>query len=77
MKVKYSRDEESSQVYDIIRGSMVYDFGRIFNNDLGSKTYSLFRNAVRQNDRGWMSTYDSNKESLNAGLAALMEKFKD
>ena len=77
MKVKYSRDEESSQVYDIIRGSMVYDFGRIFNNDLGSKTYSLFRNAVRNNDRGWMSTYDSNKESLNAGLAALMEKFKD
>ncbi len=71
------RDEESSQIYDIIRESMVYDFGRIFNGSLKDMTYSLFRVAVRENNPAWASIYATNKDTLVAGLEDLMTKFTE
>ena len=46
LKVKYAGDDDVSEMYDIIRDSAVFDIGRIFNDSLESKTYSLFRSAL-------------------------------
>ncbi len=75
MKVKYSEDERDAQIYDILKSTVVFDFGRVFNDSLSSKTYSMFRNAVINNDTNWASTWDSNKDSLASMLADVVSKF--
>ena len=72
MKVKYSDDPEAAAMYDIIRGTVNFDFGRIFNNSLGSMTYSLFRSSVQNGTTDWASTYAKNAEKLQNQLDALL-----
>lgn len=63
-KVKYAQDAQSSLMYDLIRSTVSFDFGRVFNNDLNSMTYSLFRNAIVQQNTNWASTIKSNEKAL-------------
>ena len=72
-KVKYAQDEQSSLMYDIIRSTVSFDFGRVFNNDLNSLTYSLFRNAIVQQNTNWASTVKSNEKPLTKMLQKLTE----
>jgi hypothetical protein len=51
-------------MYDIIRASNVFDFGRIFNDNLSSATYSLFRQALVDGNKNWVSTYEKNAKNL-------------
>lgn len=72
-KVKYAQDEQSSLMYDIIRSTVSFDFGRVFNNDLNSLTYSLFRNAIVQQNTNWASTVKANEKPLTKMLQKLTE----
>ena len=72
-KVKYAQDEQSSLMYDIIRSTVSFDFGRVFNNDLNSLTYSLFRNAIVSQNTNWASTVKSNEKPLAKMLQKLTE----
>ncbi len=63
-KVKYAQDAQSSLMYDLIRSTVSFDFGRVFNNDLNSMTYSLFRNAIVQQNTNWASTIKANEKAL-------------
>lgn len=65
MKVKYAQDDETSQVFDIIRSSAVFDFGRMFAKDMEWLTYSLFRYAP---DSNWMSTYAKSEAKMTTLL---------
>lgn len=47
-KLRYSQDDIDARMFDIIRSSISFDIGRIFDQDLGSKQ-TLFRNAVKNN----------------------------
>lgn len=76
LKVKYSSDDQTAKMYDIIRGSMSWDFGRIFNDSLSSLTWSMFRNAVSDNNTNWASVFESNKNALETKLAAVVEAMK-
>lgn len=73
LKVKYSSDDDASKMYDIIRGSMTYDIGRVFNDSLDSLTYSLFRNSLQNNSTNWASTFAKNEAKLEKLLAALTD----
>ena len=64
LKVKYAGDDDASEMYDIIRASNVFDFGRIFNDNLSSATYSLFRQALVDGNKNWVSTYEKNAKNL-------------
>lgn len=46
MKERYARDADAAQMYDIVRAGASFDLGRLFADDFGKYTYSLFRNAV-------------------------------
>ena len=77
MKVKYSEDENDAMVYDILKNTVVFDFGRVFNDSLSSLTYSMFRNSVINNDTNWTSTYAGKKDALEAMLADAIDKFEE
>ncbi len=68
MKVKYAQDDEAAQMFDLIRSSAVFDFGRVFNESMNGMTYSLFRSAVSGAKENWMSIYASNEKALTAAL---------
>ncbi len=73
LKVKYANDDDASEMYDIIRGSNVFDIGRIFNDNLNSRTYSMYRTALVEGNKNWISTYEKNYKSLNAQFGKVIE----
>lgn len=76
MKVKYSSDDDAAHMYDIIRESVTFDFGRVFANTLENIPYGLFRNLVRDNNTNWTSTYSGKKETYISKLESLVEGIK-
>lgn len=77
LKVKYSSDDKMAQMYDIIRASMTYDFGRVFTDNLDSLTYSMFRESVLGENTNWASTYAKKEKTLQSKMDKLLEKFGD
>lgn len=78
LKVKYASDNDASEMYDVIRGSAVFDIGRIFNDSVSGKTYSMFRSCLIDGNANWISTYEKNEKSLQKAfdkvIAALTEE---
>ena len=74
LKVKYSHDLESAEMYDILRSTVSFDFGRLYNDDFGGLTYSLFRNAMLADTVNWTSTYAANETKLKTTLDTINEK---
>ena len=68
MKVKYATDNETAQMFDIIRETIVFDFGRVFTNSMSGMTYALFRDAVATKKNNWISIYEKNEKKLTAAL---------
>ena len=60
-------------MYDIIRGSNVFDIGRIFNDSVGGKTYSMFRSSLIENNSSWISTYEKNAKSIKKQFEEVVE----
>lgn len=77
LKVKYSSDDKMAQMYDIIRASMTYDFGRVFTDNLDSLPYSMFRDSVVGENTNWASTYAKKEKTLQSKMDKLLEKFGD
>ena len=63
-------------MYDILKNTVVFDFGRVFNDSLSSLTYSMFRNSVINNDTNWTSTYAAKKDILESMLEDVISKFE-
>ena len=72
-KVKYSQDSQSSLMYDLIRSTVSFDFGRVYNNNLNALTYSLFRNAIVTQDTNWASTIKTNEKAMGKFLEKLVD----
>ena len=75
MKLKYTHDEDSIRMLDIIRDSISFDFGRVFNSMLNSVTYTMFRGVVNGTGN-WSSALASNLKMLDKMLGKLLEKFE-
>ncbi len=68
LKAKYSRDDVSSQMFDIIRQSVCYEFG-IFHSILLNGITTDIRNVISgTNTAGWASTWASKEGAFNATL---------
>ena len=74
LKVKYASDNDASEMNDIIRGSNVFDIGRIFNDSVGGKTYSMFRSCLMDNKDAWISTYEKNVKAMTMQFNKVVEK---
>lgn len=73
LKLKYSQDEVSGQMYDIIRENITYDLGRLYSDALIGQ--GTFRNAISSNSSNWMSTVKAFKTPMAKKLAALENSF--
>ncbi len=77
MKLRYSQEEINSQMFDIIRGSLHYDFGRIM-MDLGSITEGSWRDTFWTYSNGGMIKADIAPGTFTNGVqgkeAATREK---
>jgi len=74
MKVKYSRDTESAQMFDIIRDSRVTDLARVFGRSLND-VYAVFRMQIVNKNKNWASNYEKNLKSYQKSINALNETF--
>ena len=72
LKVKYSRDDVSSQMFDIIRQSICYEFG-IFHAILLDGITTDIRNVISgANKNGWASTWASKEPKFNSILTEFL-----
>ncbi len=72
-KAKYAQDDEASQMFDLIRSTVMFDFGRVFNDNMSSMTYSIFRSAVSDGKTDWISTYTGKEKSLVSALDKVVQ----
>ena len=63
LKTRYSQDNDTSRMYDLIANSVVYDPGEIFGTQLGGPS-GLVRDAIKNNKPNWASTIKSNEKKL-------------
>lgn len=64
MKLKYSESEVEAEMYDTIRRTVVFDIGRLFNQELGDMTDIFFKASGSGNS--W--------KSVSAGYSKLLPK---
>ena len=74
LKLKYSQNEISAQMYDVIRSSVVFDIGRMFKQELIDLSY--FRTCLATNNNDWVSMTKANLPVLAKKLAILEAVFE-
>jgi len=74
LKTKYSRDEESAEMIDIIRSGVVFDFGAIYCTQLDTN-FHLFRMLMSDKKNNWTSQFEKNEQRYNKLLEKLVETF--
>ena len=76
-KVKYSSDDDSARMFDIIRESVTYDFGRVYSSGYLDDIPGQMRRMIMSDNVNWMSTYESTIGKLKTLLEDLVEKLGD
>ena len=71
LKSRYALNNKTAQVYDLIRGNICFDLGRMFGANLDNKTHVAFRNSIAKNNPAWAVTYAGLKSVLEAKLKDL------
>ncbi len=65
-KYKYSSGNEDVVMWDIIRSTVSFELGRIFSTSLQNLSYSIFRNAVKNNTASsWTSQFKTYSKVIN------------
>ncbi len=57
MKVKYASDDQASRMFDIMKESLSFDFGRVYSTGKFDSVPGKIREMVRNNRTNWASTY--------------------
>ncbi len=73
MKLRYSETSVESEMYDIIRAGIVFDFGRLFNSSLGSMSDQWDNCAVAGNS--WAAISRAMKRNLDKQFKAITDAF--
>lgn len=75
MKLRYSETSDESDMYNIIRTTVCFDLGRLFNTELNDITDIFFRAAV--NNQNWSSLIGSNKIVLPKRMQVIANAFTE
>ena len=76
LKVKYSRDDETSRMLDMIRDSVKFDFAYIYNQSLGTPM-AQFRKLVLTDAETAASTLAANMVVCNTKLDDMLNKYAE
>ena len=74
---KFARDEESSEMLDIIFGNRVYDIAGIYFQDTWLEFIRLCEGNGRQGDRNIMSYYDRRQNTIQREIDKTIARFED
>ncbi len=75
LKSKYSRDNDTAEMLDLIRENSFYDIGYIYSNEI-SAIAGFFGNSVRAKTENFASAYAAQEEAREALLATMLEKYR-
>ena len=73
MKLRYSETSVESQMYDIIRAGIIFDFGRLFNGDLGAMSDQWDNAAIAGTP--WASIAKRMQKQLDKQFKAIIDSF--
>ena len=76
LKVKYSRDDESAKMFDLIREGVTFDFGRLYVGATGVTLGSSDMKGAIIRDESWASTYASKKDAAKTAIDSFIESVK-
>ncbi len=76
LKVKYSRDDESSHMLDIIREGVMFNFEIIYNNEMGG-AWNIMRDMMSNKKNNFASEWARKEKSYTRALEKLVEKLAD
>lgn len=76
MKARYSKDDNSSKVYDILRDNVVFDLGRIHNYSINNY-YPQFRTYCLNGGANWASNIAAIAKSMKKVLPNLTKIYAD
>ena len=72
LKVKYSRDDDSARMFDLIRSVMTLDFGYVYSNAIGAPMSVI--SSIYKTENSIASNVASNKERLDMELKTYLER---
>ena len=75
LKEKYSRDSQSSQMLDMIREGIVFDFGFYYGSQLDNPD-TIMRSAVSGGKNNYVSLYKSLSKIYNKRMSDLLAKYQ-
>ena len=83
LKMRYTDTAQGARVYDLIRDSVIYDFGRISQDVIGV-TEGLFRNCLWDGslkipsfNNNFISMLDSKEATFASNLAKLLKTYRN
>ncbi len=75
LKDKYSRDDQSAEMLDIIRDGFTLSFGYFYQQALGC--CGVYRELIRQENSNFVSYYAVNQKGFDRKLKKLLESYED
>ncbi|MBQ7347050.1 MAG: hypothetical protein IJW55_03760 [Clostridia bacterium] len=76
LKLRYSKDDVTSKMFDTIRNGVVYDIGEIFDISLSYIPSTIFVNQVKQGSTTIASDWVGQKPVVEKLIGKIMEKFQ-
>lgn len=76
LKVKYVADNDSAQMFDIIRDGVSFDFGYIYTLPMEGIS-DQFKNAINEKKAAWTTAYAKLESKAEGDLTSLVEAIRD
>jgi hypothetical protein len=74
LKSKYSRDDESAEMIDIIRSGLTFDFGKIYVTEL-AYSMNILRELMSSKKNNFTSAFEKSERAYNNALTKLLATF--
>jgi len=75
LKSKYSRDDESAEMIDIIRSGLTFDFGKVYVTEL-AYSMNILRDLMSNKKRDFVSTFEKGEKAYNKALDKVLATFE-
>lgn len=76
MKLRYASDDVTSQMYDILRNTVVFDLGRFYTTQLGNP-YTAVRSQITGGTNTFASAFKSVKKMMTIGITQISAAYED
>lgn len=78
MKVRYSDDAQTSQVFDILKEGVSFDLGKLYGTSFGDVTANLFPNTANSTSyTSFLTALKRSERLIEKGIADLMKAYGD